>query len=215
MKIAIVIPTYQRPDGKTPFYLSRAINSVLAQTHGNWELYLIGDNYINEIELTVWANLYRVNTFNLTKAKERDKYKPGSYELWCAGGVNANNIGIELALNDGLSYICHLDHDDYWSKDHLKLINKKAEQCYPFICTRSTYLKEILPKANSGRYKPVACGLIHSSTCIDFSKTDLRYRDCFAETGEAYPADADLWRRYDKEGYLIDKLTCFHEEERQ
>ena len=45
IKFGVVISTYQRPDGKTPQYIKRAIESVLSQKHTNWKIYLIGDKY--------------------------------------------------------------------------------------------------------------------------------------------------------------------------
>ena len=50
MNIAIVTPTYRRPDGKTPFYLGRALDSVFSQEHVNFMMFLIGDYYDNEEE---------------------------------------------------------------------------------------------------------------------------------------------------------------------
>jgi len=47
----IIVPTFQRGDGKTPFYLKRCIASIYAQTHQDFIIYLIGDDYIEQKEV--------------------------------------------------------------------------------------------------------------------------------------------------------------------
>jgi glycosyltransferase involved in cell wall biosynthesis len=226
MKIAVVIPTYKRPDGKTPFYLMRALDSVKAQAHTDYEVYVIGDHYTDKVEFEQIEMKYPWAKFmNLLYAKERDKYRFKSMELWCAGGVYASNIGITWALKEGFEYVCFLCHDDWWEPDHLLLINEVLEAEKPFfVCTISTWMNSILPETRTLYYLtefyPKPSGIISSSTCVKYSDTKLRVRDVFAETGKAEPADADLWKRLAKEmkaegkkGYLINTLTCRHEEE--
>jgi glycosyltransferase involved in cell wall biosynthesis len=115
MKIAIVIPTYYRKDGNTSKYLTRALDSVFNQTYQNFKIFLMGDKYENEIEVLEILKKYdgkKIFFTNLLEAKERDNYLiPRA--IWLYGGVNATNIGIEMALNEGYEYICHLDHDDW------------------------------------------------------------------------------------------------------
>jgi len=226
MMIAIVIATYKRKDGKTPFYLTRALNSIMVQTYKEWDVYLIGDNYEDEDELyNIAKDFENVDVINLAEAKERNKYLFGDYRLFCAGGVNAALYGVTQALKDGFKYVCHLDHDDYWHPDHLKKIAEVIETFDPlFVCTISSHIIGNLPNVEiSGaiqHFLPLPCGMITSSACIKYSDTELRGRDVFAETGEAYPADADLWRRLsdemereNKPGYLIASVTCYHDEE--
>jgi glycosyltransferase involved in cell wall biosynthesis len=131
MTIGIVIATYKRLDGATPSLLKRAIESVNQQTHQDYTLIIIGDNYEDDIE---FESICHSNDLgdklifkNLSHAKEREKYPIGSNELWCSGGVNAYNEGISIALGLGLEYICHLDHDDYWHPQHLEVINHTIE----------------------------------------------------------------------------------------
>jgi glycosyltransferase involved in cell wall biosynthesis len=95
MMIAIVIATYKRKDGKTPFYLTRALNSIMVQTYKEWDVYLIGDNYEDEDELyNIAKDFENVDVINLAEAKERNKYPFGDYRLFCAGGVNAALYGV-------------------------------------------------------------------------------------------------------------------------
>jgi hypothetical protein len=56
---------------------------------------------------------------------------------------------------------------------------------------------------------------------MNFKEINLKYRDLYLEAGKVgLPADADLWERTreflekkGETGVLINKLTCFHDEE--
>jgi glycosyltransferase involved in cell wall biosynthesis len=231
MKIGIVIPTYQKQNGTTPSLLTRALNSIKTQTHTDYKVFLIGDRYDNDNEFVELATSIidndKIHYENLSVANEREKYPIGSPQLWCAGGVNATNWGIEKSISEGITYICHLDHDDYWDPTHLELINKVLEERdTAFVYTCSTYINRgILPNVNTNGDTqfsiPVPEKLIHSSVCIDFDKIPLRYRDVFSETSQIHPADADMWDRVGNyitknklNSFLIHCLTCNHLTER-
>lgn len=131
MKIAIVIPTYRRNDGSSFKFLTRALESIKNQQHTDYVVYLIGDNYSDNSEFEELSTIIeptKIKAINLPIAIEREKYPMNSKELHCSGGVNATNIGIEMAITDRLPYICHLDHDDYWSNTHLSAINDIIEK---------------------------------------------------------------------------------------
>lgn len=227
MKIGIVIATYQKQDGTTPQLLQRAIDSVKSQSHEDYVLIIVGDKYEDNAEFekicTDTKLGDRIVYENLPQAVEREKYAMGSKELWSAGGVTARNHGVDLGLELGLSYICHLDHDDYWHPQHLELINYAIEQAgdASFINTCSTYFDTYLPNVeltNQIQPSQVKPGnFIHSSVCINHKDIPLRYRDVYAETGREFAADADLWTRIAKyveqeslSTYQITSLTCFH-----
>ena len=154
MKIGIIIPTYKRNDGKTPEFLKRALTSIKNQTYQNYVVYLIGDKYNDDNEFEYLATSVieksKIKYVNLPHAIEREKYVINSNELKCAGSTNANNVGIEMALADEVSYICHLDHDDYWENNHLFEINSIIEynNIYVIVVTNSTHFKPniVLPK---------------------------------------------------------------------
>jgi len=228
VKLAIVISTYQRKDGKTPFYLKRALDCIFNQTYKNFKVFLIGDKYEDNNEINSLISGYDKNKLyfeNLPYAKERDVYT--GYGLWSYGGVNAVNIGINKALSEGFEYVCHLDHDDRWSEDHLmEISNCIKSTSADWVCTKSKYMSNmVLPTIKSTDYYtkflPKGKTLIHSSVCMNFKTIPLRYRDILAETGKiGEPSDADLWDRcgeyistYNLKSYVIDKLTCYHEEE--
>ena len=216
--IAIVIPTYFRPDGRTAFYLERALSSIKSQTYQDYEIFLIGDNYTNHLELFRIAAKYGIrHCVNLPVSVERSKYPFGDYRLFCAGGVTPGLKGIDMALDNGFKYVCHLDHDDYWESNHLQLISEVLDNDPLFVCTLSTYFGAYLPfieptnEIMEYASRPGCCSL--SASCIKYSDTDIRFRDHFAETGEAFPADADFWQRLEGKGYLITTVTVHHDEE--
>jgi glycosyltransferase involved in cell wall biosynthesis len=231
MKIGIVIPTYQKIDGTTPSLLTRALKSIKNQTHTDYKVFLIGDKYENDNEFVELATSIidadKIYYENLLTAVEREKYSIGSHQLWCAGGVNATNWGIEKSISEDITYICHLDHDDYWEPTHLEVINKVLEERdTAFVYTCSTYMNNgILPRVvvdgSISISLPHPTNLIHSSMCMDFNKIPIRYRDNFLETGNPYPADADMWIRVHEyisnknlNSFLIHCLTCNHLTER-
>lgn len=230
-KFAIITNTYKKPDGRTPELLTRAIKSLLNQTHIDWKYFLIGDKYEDDQEFQRLASLVPehkikvVNRLNVTV--ERDIYINPSRKLWCVGGGGSARYGIELALEEGFEFICKLDHDDWWDKDHLNCFNNALLK-HPdlfFLASRSHYFKYgmILPdytQPSGLNYYPRPGGIINSSTCIKYSETNIRSRDVFKETGTAVPGDMDLWYRLskfmienNKKGFLNDTVTCFHIEE--
>jgi glycosyltransferase involved in cell wall biosynthesis len=229
MKLAIVITTYYRTDGKTKEFLTDTLNYVKSQTHQDYFVYLIGDKYTNEDEFYECASILnrdKIAAINLLYAKERDAYAENNAVLYTAGGCNARNVGIEFALMTGYDYIVNLDHDDRWEPDHLERINDvlTKHQEAAFVCTLSTHIDphHIIPDTRSNEIiqpiLPIPCGIIHSSTCINFRKIPLRYKNSMEVYGKAKPSDALLWREmreymqtHNMEGYLYNKLTCYHD----
>jgi acetyltransferase-like isoleucine patch superfamily enzyme len=228
MKLGIIITTYQRPNGSTPEVLKRAIESIKNQTHQDFFLIIIGDKYNNNDEFEYLCTLHeelkdKIYYENLPFAKEREKYAIGSKELWSSGGTYAYNYGIDVALKHGLTYVCHLDHDDYWHPQHLEIINHVINETKDasIVYTCSTYFSTYLPKVelkNTIELSDVIPGnVIHSAVCINHKDIPLKYRDVYEETGTEYAADGDYWKRvsvYMKEKnlktYLATSLTCFH-----
>lgn len=230
-RFGIVISTYRKEDGTTPVILKKALDSVFNQTYQNFKVFLVGDKYEGENEILELLKNYdsnKISFVNLKEAKERDNHKEIK-AIWSYGGVTAINYGVDVLLNKGFEYICHLDHDDWWSLNHLEEFNKCLNiKKYNWLCTKSTYLNPnvFLPKMESDElyvdFLPNTSSLIHSSVCMNFKEINLRYRDLYSETGKiGLPADSELWTRTKKfleennqTGVFINKLTCFHEDER-
>jgi len=227
MKFAIVIATYQRADGATPELLTKTLDSVYNQIHKEFKVFLIGDCYTNNNEFEQFSHAYfnkfELYTTNLKIAVERTKYKDNKRYKWNNGGVTACNTGVNQALNEGYTYICHLDHDDIWDKTHLILINDVIHKYKAdFICTKSTHktTSRVLPNIKNKNqlyvdYIPKPEDVIHSATCYNYKTILLRLRD-----SENLPADYDLWRRMHRyisknnlKSICINKITCSHLQE--
>ena len=231
MKLGIVIATYQRKDGSTPPYLTRALESIKNQIHQDYKVFLIGDKYEDDNEFTTLAQSIipqdKIYYENLPTAIERERYPQGGIELWRCGGANAFNHGIAKCYNEGITYICKLDHDDYWDDNHLSSINNVIESTEgraAVVYTCGTYFNSHLPQVPlDGEVimdYPKAGQAIHSTSCIDHSKVYLNYRDTAHEIGIPDAGDADVLKRLEQaihlnnlESYLIRKITCYHPKE--
>ena len=234
MKFAVITATYQRSNGSSPEVVTRAINSLKEQKHQDFKLFLIGDHYENDKEFQSFKKLLpkdKIYLENLPFSPERKKYKNPSKELWACGGTSAINRGIEVALEQGFTYITLLDHDDIWYSNHLELINKAVEVTNaPFIITKGVYTNpqkrtatipvpevyetlsinpkgyyNLTPEIKAYPFIPVQCLFMKLAVCIDMSRIKLRFRDVLEETGTLAAGDADMWNR-------IGDLMRSHEE---
>jgi len=231
VKFGIVIATYKRKDGSTPFVLNKCLNSIKNQTYQNFKIFLIGDKYEDDEEFNRFGDgLFgndQILKKNLPFANERDKYKDLN-ALWSYGGWYASNHGIDIAMSENINYICRLDHDDFWSPNHLKnfndcIINYGAQ----FVCSLSSHFGNrvlpIIPKSNQKfiPFIPKPMGCIKSSTCVNQDTIPLRTRNIFEETGKVgLPGDADLWGRMNQfiiekkyPSFVVNEMTCFHDDE--
>jgi glycosyltransferase involved in cell wall biosynthesis len=233
MTLGITIHTYQRKDGQTPQLLSRTIRSVINQSYQNYKIFIVGDKYENNQEFEDIINSFteishKIIYENLSFANERDKYLGvNNMALWNCGGANALNHANNLAKANGITKVCHLDHDDTWSPNHLELIaNAILEKQNPaFIHTLSKYLDnptfpQMICDGKIIEHYPAYCSLIHSSIYMDLEQLNMPYRDLWAEQGRYFPSDGDMWDRIREKCtaenlkcYVIREVTCNHEKE--
>ena len=57
MKLAIIISTYYRKDGRSSSFLTRALNSIANQTYQDYKIFLTGDRYENNEEFETIISL--------------------------------------------------------------------------------------------------------------------------------------------------------------
>lgn len=97
-KVSIVIPTYRRAE-----YLTRAIDSVLNQSHTNLEVIVVDDNNPD--------TEYRKKTeATMEKYKKETRVKYIKHDI-NRNGSAARNTGIKHSTG---KYICFLDDDDFY-----------------------------------------------------------------------------------------------------
>lgn len=104
---SVIIPVYN----KLP-HLERSINSVLNQTHGEFELILIDDASTD-------GSSQKLEEFTDPRVKILRRDIPGP------GGYAARNLGIATANNH---WICFLDADDSWELTLLENLHKAIMQ---------------------------------------------------------------------------------------
>ena len=115
--VSIPIPTYHSPDT----LCGRALASVLAQTHTNWEAIVVGDHCTDDTEQRVRAlDDPRIRFHNLG-ARENDPDDP--WERWAVKGSVPRATGV--ALSKG-RWIAPLSHDDDWDPDHIETLLRAA-----------------------------------------------------------------------------------------
>ena len=229
IKFAIVIATYHRPNGNSPAYLKRSIQSVIKQTHTEWTIIIVSDKYEPESELINIIDEFRPTTKNeivLLKNSnvERDHIKNHAL-LWNVAGATSMNMGLEYARSNGFSHYCHLDDDDYWDPSHLeslRLVYAKFPNCI-FANTKSTYRGSALPAIDviisENNYLPAPCGMIHSAISFRCDIIGFSYYTTFTDGGVHGPSDADMLNRIRHfilhnppySAIYVAYLTCHHD----
>lgn len=102
-KCTVIIPYYQRQPG----ILARALRSVFAQTHSDFDVIVVDDQSPSPVEL-------ELDEFPLElRAKVTVIKQPN------AGPGGARNMGLDHVPADS-HYAAFLDSDDEWTPDHLK-----------------------------------------------------------------------------------------------
>ena len=101
--VSVIMPTYNRSA-----VIGRAIDSVLAQTHRNFELIIIDDGSTDD-------------TPAMVKGFDDDRIRFIKTGRNC-GAAAARNLGIKAARNDLIAF---LDSDDQWLENFLETLVKK------------------------------------------------------------------------------------------
>jgi glycosyltransferase involved in cell wall biosynthesis len=125
MKISVIVTTYNRST-----YIVEAINSILHQTEGNFELIVIDDGSTDDTEAI------------LLPFRDRIRFRRIAH----AGPAAARNAGMEMAHGE---YVCFLDSDDRYHRAKLALQSKVLDQ-FPDIAWVST---EISAFDDNGRWE--------------------------------------------------------------
>ncbi len=108
--VSVIIPTWNRGE----LLAARTLPSVLAQTHRNLEIIVVGDCCTDTTaELIAGLGDPRVIFHNLP---ERGRYPSDKKALWQVAGSAPKNKGLEMARG---AWIAPLDDDDVFTPDHV------------------------------------------------------------------------------------------------
>lgn len=101
--VTVIIPFYNT----SPQFMEQAIESVLAQTYPNWELFLVddGSEHVSIACAKSFASRYPDQIFYLEHAEHANR-----------GQSASRNLGISHARG---AYVAFLDADDIWMPDKL------------------------------------------------------------------------------------------------
>lgn len=102
--VSVVIPTYNRKRLLT----ERALPSVLAQTHQNLDIHVVGDGTDEETCLAMAHASHDDPRIRFTNIPHQ-QYPDDPGQLWCVIGLNARNYGYDHAKGE---YLVGLDDDD-------------------------------------------------------------------------------------------------------
>lgn len=108
-KISIVVPLFKTPET----FLRAMIESVQAQTYGNWQLCLADGSGAGDEDADPKASLVQSIANEYASADARIKYECLTENQGIAGNTNA-----AIALADG-DWIAFMDHDDLLAPDAL------------------------------------------------------------------------------------------------
>ncbi len=204
MKISCLIAAY-RADAT----IVKALESIAAQTHPDWEIVVVEDGSRDRTEALVQEFSRRVA-------------HPVRYDnLGVNRGVaTARSRLLELAQGDAVAF---LDADDWWTPNHLARIAEKYSEGADFVVTRLRLFD--LDRQTPGEtffpppelFRDPARTLFERSVIMTSSSVALR-RDLTRRSGDFDPAfrigeDRDYWLRCAELGARFagsDETTCFY-----
>lgn len=180
-KVTIYIPTKNRSN-----QLAHAVNSVLSQTYGNWELIVINDASTD-------------GTYNYLESIKSDKIKV-IHQTESKGACVARNLAITTATG---YFITGLDDDDFFHKDRLQKFidawNFKPEKYQILFTGRKEFFdngeikREVLPKYKTVKKKDLLIANFIGNQI--FTKTEhLRSISGFDENLKMWQ-DIECWYR--------------------
>lgn len=190
--VSVIVPTYNCEP-----YIEQTLRSVLAQSVSPLEVIVVDDGSTDSTVARAEAMGERVRVHRQTNR----------------GVSHARNLGFELSRG---SYVCFLDHDDYWFPWKLEL-QTGVMAADPGIAVAYTPFREwhindssFPPPEALGEVRPVTVaidpeysGYVYHHfllTCWALTSTAMIRRDAFAEVGGfdvslPFAEDWDLWLR--------------------
>jgi len=128
--VSVIVPTYNRQQ-----YLTRALNSIFAQTYVDYEVIVVDDGSTDGTVEWLGVKYPQVKLIQLKENR---------------GAVVARNVGIKAAQG---KFIAFLDNDDQWLSEYLQFqvqVLMKQPECVLVYCN---YISVIEGKKKEGKIK--------------------------------------------------------------
>jgi glycosyltransferase involved in cell wall biosynthesis len=185
-KVSVVVPTYSR--GRM---LARALESVLAQTEPDFEVFVVDDGSPGDEQARVVAAFGDARLHYSRLPEQR-------------GPAAARNAGIRLGC---APYVAFLDDDDEWLPDKLArqlAVIERAPRSVGGVCTARFTVNRLTGTVVETRWPPAHVERPLHQSLDNFITTSslLVKRECFEAVGQfdedprlASSEDFDLWLR--------------------
>jgi glycosyltransferase involved in cell wall biosynthesis len=174
MLVSVIIPTWNRPQ----LLLERSLPSVLAQTHAELDIHVIGDGTDAE---TV-AGMAQITDPRVRFINRPGQVLPSDPEAaWRVGGSGPINYGLDTAKGDWVTILCD---DDEWMPEYVEtLLGKALSENLEAVYCRA----EVVGHGFIGAWPPSLGG---QALCLLWKRNDVR-----AALECDIPGDWDLYLR--------------------
>ncbi|MGJ0203215.1 glycosyltransferase [Leucobacter sp. gxy201] len=193
----------------TEALVNRAIPSVQAQSHTNWELIIVNDGPNTETRAAVEA--IGDSRIRYEEFPTRSRYPEDPHLRWMVAGSPGMNRGAELARG---SWIAPLDDDDEFDSDHIERLLDVARSSRAEFAYGAIRQKRLLTGDEARIYSdPPVAGQISMQAAIYHS--GLRFMEYDTESWRVdEPGDWNLIRRMKDIGVRMssteDYVTTVH-----
>lgn len=204
--VSVIVPTYNR----AKLVAERTIASVMAQTHENWELIIIGDQMAPDQAEILRRAARRDPRIRFHNLKRRGRYPEQEGPRWYVAGTKPVNFGLRIARGQ---WIAHLDDDDLFMPQHLEKLlaqacHKRAEWAHAKVLFRS---EDGVDMGVIGSETPAFGAISRISSVYHAGLKGFRYNiNCWRY---AYAGDWDLWERFLSMGVVhthLHEVTAIH-----
>ena len=182
--ISIIIPVY-----RVEKYLRNCVDSVLAQTYGNWELILVDDGSPDRCPAI--CDEYAARDERVKVIHQNN-----------GGAAKARNAALEVFAGD---YVTFLDADDFWHRDYLKEMlslcmdnDVEIAQCR-YIRGNDTSFPSVAQERSVRVYKMHGAFVAQVTNILRWGKLYRReiWHDLRMTEGKAaYEDDFTTWKAY-------------------
>lgn len=197
MKFSILIPVYN-----VESYLGRCVDSVLAQSYGDYEIILVNDGSTDDSGMM--CDVYVRNYPDVIRVLHKENQ----------GLLSARRVGVSHALGE---YVCFMDSDDYWKPYTLSTIagvlnDSEADVLcfgYDLVDENNTVLETNQPSLAEGMYtdesKTNVLGELLVSTSLNSLCTKCVRLSCLDRDHDYSPFYGDVFSGED----LLQTLPIF------